>query len=68
MKRKDKITLLESEHEELVKQANDLRAKIAGIKLERYTKPAKNTREVKNLRYKLAVILTAKRSKEMHHG
>jgi ribosomal protein L29 len=68
MKRKDKTVVFENTVEELAKQAADIRGKIAQLKVDRFTKPPKNSREVKNLRQKLAVILTAITQKEMLHG
>lgn len=68
MKRKDKTVIFENTADELAKQADEIRVKITQLKVDRFTKPAKNSREIKNLRYKLAIILTAVRQKEMFHG
>jgi ribosomal protein L29 len=68
MKHKDKISIMDAAAEELTKQAGDIRAKLSGLKIDRFTKPPKNSREVKNLRQKLAVVLTALRQKELQHG
>jgi hypothetical protein len=68
MKHNDKIALINSEASELVKQAGEIRAKLSQMKVDRFTKPAKNIRETKNLHLKLAVILTALQQKELAHG
>jgi ribosomal protein L29 len=68
MKHKDKIAIFDAGLDELTKQIGEIRLKLTQLKLERFTKPAKNTREMKNLRLKLAVLLTALRQKELNHG
>lgn len=63
MKKKEKATLRSMKTDELRKRASELRATIANLKLERVTKPAKNVRELYNMRKTLAVtksILTEK--------
>jgi ribosomal protein L29 len=65
MKKKEKIAL----HEETVKnlrgQVNELTKKLANLKLARGTTPAKNVREAKMLRQRIAVIKTILRAKEL---
>ena len=68
MKHNAKIALFDSTEDELAKQAGEIRSKLTSLKVERFTKPAKNSRETKNLRLKLALILTALRQKELNHG
>ena len=67
MKKNDKTTIFGLENQELLKQAGEIRTKLLTLKLERFTKPAKNSREMKNLRLKLALIMTALRQKELQN-
>jgi ribosomal protein L29 len=68
MKRKDKTAITDATVEELTKQVSDLRTKLTVLKVGRFTKPAKNSRELKNIRLKLAVLLTVLKQKELNHG
>jgi len=68
MKNKDKSLLIQADVQDLVKQAQDLRTKLAALTVSRYTKPSKNVREALFLRKKLAVVLTYIRQKELQYG
>jgi ribosomal protein L29 len=67
MKKKDKQLLFDTDTSALEKQSWDIKQKLATASINLYTKPLKNTREMKNLRQKLAVIQTIIRSKEISH-
>lgn len=58
MKTKDKKSLSSQTKEELVKEVTDLKSKLVTMKLERFTKQMKNTREAREMRKKIAVIKT----------
>jgi len=68
MKKKELTTLIASDSEELRKEAASLKRSIITTLVTRRTKPAKNIREVKKMRNKLAIMLTAIRQKELNHG
>jgi ribosomal protein L29 len=68
MRKKDKQTIIDATLAEINKQITDLRSKIKIMKIERFSKASKNVREIKNLRQKLAVILTILKEKELQHG
>jgi ribosomal protein L29 len=71
MKKKEKATLRSMKTDELKKRASELHATIASLRLERVTKPAKNVRELYNMRKTLAVtksILTEKQNEAKKTG
>ncbi len=68
MKKKELTTVMASESEELRKEVVALKRTITTTLVTRRTKPAKNIREVKKMRNKVAVMLTAIRQKELQHG
>ncbi len=51
--------------EELVKELGALEITLRSLRLDRYTKQTKNTREGRQLRKKIAVIQTFMRQKEL---
>jgi ribosomal protein L29 len=67
MKKKEKQLLFDTDINSLQKQSRDIKQKLTLMKVSIFTKPLKNTREMKNLRQKLAVIQTVIRNKEMNH-
>ena len=68
MKTKEKHALFGAKPEELQKNLNELRIKLAAISRDRYTKQSKNSREAKTLRTQIAVVKTILRQKELTHG
>lgn len=58
MKTKDKESIASQSKEELAKEATNLKAKLLTLKLDRFTKQMKNTREAREIRKKIAVIET----------
>jgi ribosomal protein L29 len=68
MKKKELTTLITSEADELRKEVAAIKRTIATTMVTRRTKPAKNIREVKKMRNRLAIMLTAIRQKELQHG
>jgi hypothetical protein len=68
MKRKEIQTMLAQDTIALQKEVRQIREKINSIKINRFTKPVKNVKEVKHLRNKLALILTSMRQKELNNG
>jgi ribosomal protein L29 len=68
MKKKEITTVLASDVEELRKEVVSLKRTILTTLVTRRTKPAKNIREVKKMRNRLAILLTAIRQKELQHG
>jgi ribosomal protein L29 len=67
MKKKDKQLLFSADAVSLQKQSQEIKQKLNSMKVNLHTKPLKNTRELKNLRYKLAVIETMISEKEINH-
>ena len=65
MKKKDKNAIAEMSKEELGKHIAETRSKLSQLSVSRYTKQVKNVRETKNLRRRLAVMLTFQRQKEL---
>jgi|GEM_PF-664168 ribosomal protein L29 len=65
MKKRDKDELHAAGVTELGKKAGELRKKIAEVRLTMQTKEVKNRREAKELRRKLAALLSIKREKEL---
>ncbi len=65
MKKRDKDELHGIGVTELGKKAGELRKKIAEVRLTMQTKEVKNRREAKELRRKLAALLSIKREKEL---
>ncbi len=65
MKKKEKTSLSHASKEELEKEVSALRAKSTSLRLERYTKQMKNTRERRQLRKKIAIMQTFIRQKEL---
>lgn len=65
MKKKEKTTLGEASVDQLKKRAVELEKDLETLAINRYTKQSKNVRESKILRYKLAVVKTIIRQKEM---
>ncbi len=61
MKRRDKDELRNSTEAGLVKKAAELRKQITEKRLAMQTKEVKNTHEIKELRHKLAVVLSIQR-------
>ncbi len=51
--------------EELMKESNELQKKFATLRIERYSKPVKNTREMREIRKKIAQMQTFVRQKEL---
>jgi ribosomal protein L29 len=68
MKKKDVTTLLATDVDELRKEVSAMKRTITTTLVTRRTKPAKNIREVKKMRNKVAIMLTAIRQKELQHG
>lgn len=68
MKAKDKKQLGSMDEAELTKTLVETEKKLAGVVGSRYSKQSVNVREVKNLRYKIAVLRTFIRQKELQHG
>lgn len=68
MKKKETTTVMSGDLEELRKEVMTIKRTIATTLVTRRTKPAKNVREVKKMRNRLAVLLTAIRQKELQHG
>lgn len=65
MKRKDKETLSKSDLKELSKLISDTRQELVSLGINQNTKPEKNSRKARQLRNKLAVLLTIFRQKEL---
>lgn len=65
MKKRDKDELHTAGAAELGKKAVELRKKIAEVRLTMQTKEVKNRREAKELRRKLAALLSIKHEKEL---
>jgi len=65
MKKKEKTSLSHMSKEELVKELGALEITLRSLRLDRYTKQTKNTREGRQLRKKIAVIQTFMRQKEL---
>lgn len=68
MKKKELTTLVASDIEELRKEVSAMKRTITTTSVARRTKPVKNIREVKKMRNRLAIMLTAIRQKELQHG
>lgn len=68
MKKKEITTVIAMDIEELRKEVSAMKRTIATTLVTRLTKPAKNIREVKKMRNKVAIMLTAIRQKELQHG
>ncbi|MBI5449158.1 hypothetical protein HY948_02465 [Candidatus Gottesmanbacteria bacterium] len=66
MKTKEKQALYSANQSELQKEADSTEAKLAQAMVSRFTKPSKNTREVRSLHRRLAVVRTFLREKETH--
>ncbi len=64
MKKKEKTSLVTASTIELEKQLAETAKKLASLRLERYTKQMKNTREARTLRKDIAIIKTVIRQKE----
>ena len=67
MKTKEKNTLRAMGQAELAKEAEAIGRKLAQLRIAKFTKPAKNTREAGTLRLRLAVVRTILGEKEMAH-
>jgi ribosomal protein L29 len=67
MKRKDITTLAGADIKELKKDIETARKNLATLLLNRYTKPSKNVREAKEIKKKIAVMLTFVKQKEITH-
>lgn len=65
MKTKEKKSLVHQSKEELVKETAQLKGKLTTIRLDRFTKQMKNTREAREIRKKIAVMETFIRQKEL---
>lgn len=65
MKTKEKKSLAHQSKEELVKEITALKGKITTIRLDRFTKQMKNSRETREMRKKIAVMETFIRQKEL---
>ncbi|MBI2404859.1 50S ribosomal protein L29 [Candidatus Gottesmanbacteria bacterium] len=65
MKKKEKTTLAALSREDAIKELALLKKKLATMRLERFTKQMKNTREGRQIRKKIAVIQTFMRQKEL---
>jgi ribosomal protein L29 len=68
MKKKEITTVMATETDELQKEVSALKRTIATTLVTRLTKPAKNVREIKKMRNRVAIMLTAIRQKELQHG
>lgn len=66
MKTKEKNTLQAMGQAELIKETETIESKLAHLRILTSTKPAKNTREAKVLRLRLAVVRTLVREKEIY--
>lgn len=65
MKKKEKTALHEASIDQLKKRSHELEKDLAILMVNRYTKQSKNVRESRILRYKLAMVKTIIRQKEM---
>jgi ribosomal protein L29 len=68
MKKKEITTVVTTDVEELRKEVSALKRTIATTLVNRLTKPAKNVREIKKMRNRVAIMLTAIRQKALQHG
>jgi len=68
MKKKDKDELHGMKSIELVKKAKEIRKQITTERMNMMTKEVKNRRIVKELRHKLAVLLSIERMKSLVEG
>ncbi|HCM82414.1 MAG: hypothetical protein UW37_C0009G0012 [Candidatus Gottesmanbacteria bacterium GW2011_GWA2_44_17] len=68
MKYKEKQNLKKTSVPELLKEAEKLEEQQRKIRVDRYTKQMKNSREGKNIRKKIAVILTFIKEKELQNA
>lgn len=65
MKKKDKSNYHGMTEKELESALSDMQKQITTYQTEKYTKQMKNTREMRNLKKKQAVILTILHAKEL---
>jgi ribosomal protein L29 len=65
MKKNDKDQIVSATVVELAKKATELKKQISDEILKRQSSNVKNVHTVKAMRYKLAVVLSAKRAKEL---
>jgi ribosomal protein L29 len=68
MKKKEITTLVTTDVEDLRKEVSAMKRTIATTLVSRLSKPAKNVREIKKMRNRVAIMLTAIRQKELQHG
>ena len=67
MKKKDRKVLLDATIAELDKKIADREGLLARTRVNRYTKPSKNTREVRTVRHEIAILKTYRRAKEIQN-
>lgn len=67
MKKKEKSSIQNAGTAELAKIVREGEDKLLGLTVARYTKPAKNVREMRMIRQKIAVAKTVLRTKELQH-
>lgn len=67
MKKKEKGSVQNASTAELAKIVREGEDKLLGLNVARYTKPAKNVREMRMIRQKIAVAKTVVRAKELQH-
>lgn len=65
MKQKAKIAMRNASVSELTKQIQTSKSHIAALTINRYTKPSRNVREIKNIHHEIAVAETILREKEL---
>lgn len=68
MKRKEKDAMRLLASSDSQKKQYELRESLEKARINRYTKPSRNVREVKELRKKLSFLLTCSREKELAHS
>ena len=67
MKTKEKQTLRAMSQAELAREAETIEGKLAQLRISKFSKPSKNTREAGTQRRRLAVVRTIEGEKEMAH-
>lgn len=65
MKKKEKTSVATMSREEATKELGVLQKKLGAMRLARFTKQQRNTREGREMRKKIAVIQTFLRQKEL---
>ena len=65
MKYKEKQDIKKMSIQDIVKEVDALEQTLKKIRIERYTKQMKNSREGKNIRKRIAVLLTFQKEKQL---